>query len=72
MSQHFLLSAKSRTISVRDVARLGEDEAYAMFKTIRFAENDGEPYCPHCGIAAVYEYVRAGSSNARTARSSSL
>ena len=27
-----------------------------MFKTIRFAENDGEPYCPHCGIDAVYEY----------------
>ena len=27
-----------------------------MFKSIRFAENDGAPYCPHCGIDAVYEY----------------
>lgn len=56
MSQHFLLSAKARTISVRDVARLGEEEAYALFKSIRFAANDGQPYCPHCGVDAVYEY----------------
>nr|WP_314525711.1 IS1595 family transposase [uncultured Brevundimonas sp.] len=56
MSQHFLLSAKARTISLRDVACLGDEEAYAMFKSIRFAENDGAPYCPHCGIDAVYEY----------------
>ena len=56
MSQHFLLSAKARTISVRDVARLGEEEAYAMFKSIRFAANDGKPFCPRCGISAIYEY----------------
>lgn len=56
MSQHFLLSAKARSISVRDIARLGEEEAYAMFKSIRFAESDGEPKCPRCGIVAAYEY----------------
>ena len=56
MSQHFLLSAKARTISVRDVARLGEEEAYALFKSIRFAANEGQPYCPHCGLDAIYEY----------------
>lgn len=27
-----------------------------MFKTIRFAENDGQPRCPHCAMDAVYEY----------------
>ncbi|MCV0414125.1 MAG: IS1595 family transposase [Brevundimonas sp.] len=56
MSQHFLLSARARTISIRDVARLGDEEAYALFKSIRFVENAGEPFCPYCGIDAVYEY----------------
>ncbi|WP_438853053.1 IS1595 family transposase [Brevundimonas nasdae] len=56
MGQHFLLSAKARSISVRDIARLGEEEAYALFRSIRFSENAGAPYCPHCGIDAVYEY----------------
>lgn len=33
-----------------------EDEAYAAFKAIRFADNDGEPFCPACGCCAVYTY----------------
>jgi len=56
LAQHFLLSARARTISIRDIARLGEEEAYAMFKSIRFAKSDGEPHCPHCGVDAIYEY----------------
>ncbi len=36
--------------------RLSEDEAYATFKAIRWADNDGEPFCPRCGCVAVYEY----------------
>jgi len=27
-----------------------------LFKTIRFAENNGEPVCIHCGCVAVYTY----------------
>lgn len=27
-----------------------------LFKSIRFAANDGQPYCPHCGVDAIYEY----------------
>lgn len=56
MPQHFLLSAKARTLSLTEVARLSDDEAYSRFRAVRFAENDGEPFCPHCGCLGVYEY----------------
>ena len=56
MAQHFLLSARARTLSLAKVMRLSEDEAYAAFKAVRWAENDGEPFCPRCGSVAVYEY----------------
>ena len=56
MSQHFLLSAKARTLSVVKVMRLSDEEAYDTFKAIRWADNDGFAYCPHCGNVACYEY----------------
>lgn len=56
MAQHFLLSAKARTLSVVQVARMSEDEARALFRAIRWADTDGEPVCPRCGCVAVYEY----------------
>lgn len=56
MSQHFLLSAKARTLSLATVLRLSDDEAYAAFRDIRWAAHDGEPHCPRCGCVAVYEY----------------
>ena len=56
VAQHFLLSKKARTLSLAKVMRLTDDEAYEVFKKIRWAENDGEPYCPRCGCVAVYEY----------------
>jgi len=56
MCQHFLLSTKARTLSLAEVLRLTEDEAYEAFKQIRWAENNGEPFCPRCGCAAIYEY----------------
>ena len=39
MSQHFLLSAAARTLSLRDIYKGGEDKAYQAFKAIRWAEN---------------------------------
>lgn len=56
MSQHFLLSAKARTLSIATVARMTEDEARKTFQAIRWAENDGEAYCPKCGCTACYGY----------------
>lgn len=35
---------------------MSEEEVYAAFKAVRFADNGGEPFCPHCGVDAVYEY----------------
>ena len=56
MAQHFLLSAKARTLSLVKVMRLSDENAYSVFKEVRWAETDGEPSCPRCGCCAVYEY----------------
>jgi transposase-like protein len=56
MAQHFLLSAKARTLSLAKVMRLSDREAYETFKAIRWAANDGQPVCPRCGSCAAYEY----------------
>jgi len=54
MTQHFLLSAKARTLSLAKVMRLSDDEAYDTFKAIRWPS--GEPHCPRCGCLAIYVY----------------
>jgi transposase-like protein len=55
MTQHFLLSAAARTLSLASVARMSDTEARATFQRIRWADNGGEAYCPRCGCAKVYE-----------------
>src|SRR3984885_7711174 len=57
MSQHFLISAKARSLSLAKVARLSDEEAYQTFKLIRWAETNGAPVCPRCECAAVYNYT---------------
>ena len=42
MSQHFLLSAKSRTISESEVARMSEEEAREVFEKLRWSDTNGE------------------------------
>ena len=56
MCQHFLLSAKARSLSLAKVMRLSDEEAYQAFKEIWGLANGGEPVCPRCGCVAVYEY----------------
>ena len=53
MSQHFLLSAAARTLSLSAVARMSGDEAAATFQRIRWSDNGGEAYCPRCGCLDV-------------------
>ncbi|MBP6362341.1 MAG: IS1595 family transposase [Novosphingobium sp.] len=53
-TQHFLLSAQARALSTKRIHRLSDDAAFAEFVAIRFAENDGEPFCPWCGHKEVY------------------
>jgi transposase-like protein len=56
MAQHFLLSAKARTLSLVQVARMSEDEARVTFRAMRWHSTGGDPVCPTCGCLAVYEY----------------
>jgi transposase-like protein len=55
VSQHFLLSAAAGSLGLAEVARMTEEEARSRFRAVRFAENGGEPFCPHCGSLGVYE-----------------
>ena len=56
MAQHFLLSSKARTLSLAEVLRMSDAEAYSSLKAIRFAENAGKPFCAKCGGFEIYEY----------------
>ncbi len=44
LAQYFLLSAASRTLSLREIYKGGEDKAYETFCKMRWAETDGDPY----------------------------
>lgn len=56
--QHFLLSAKARTLSLSVVARMSEEEAHDVFRKIRWHDTNGTPYCPRCRCAAIYAYTK--------------
>jgi len=49
MAQHFLLSAKARTLSVRKVMEMTDDQAFNLFKEVRWGENS-DVACPDCGV----------------------
>ena len=55
MAQHFLLSAASRTTSLRAIYKAGEEAAYQTFCGIRWPETDGEAVCPCCGHTETYK-----------------
>lgn len=55
MSQHFLLSAASRTLSLRAIYKAGEEAAYETFRKMRWPETDGEAVCPRCGCCESYD-----------------
>lgn len=58
MAQHFLLSTQARTISLAQVLRMSDADAYSAFKAIRFANNGGEAFCPKCGSLDLYNLPR--------------
>jgi transposase-like protein len=55
MAQHFLLSAKARTLSLKAIYKAGEEGAYETFCQMRWADTDGEPVCPRCGGLDAYK-----------------
>lgn len=52
--QHYLLTAKARSLSLMEIMRLSDHEAFDLFKLSRWAETDGDPVCPHCGCNEHY------------------
>ncbi len=58
MPQHFLLSAAARTLSLASVARMSDEEAEKVFVRLRWQDNRGDAYCPHCGCLTVYSCRR--------------
>ena len=57
--QHFLLSAKARTLSVLRVMQmeLSNDEAFELFKEVRWG-NGEEVVCPVCGVVGKHYFQR--------------
>lgn len=52
MAQHYLLSSKSKSINLKDILRLTEEDAFHLLKTHRWGNtgNIRDVCCPHCGI----------------------
>ncbi len=55
MAQHFLLSAESRTLSLKGIYQAGEAAAYETFRKLRWPATQGAPVCPRCGCLDHYE-----------------
>jgi transposase-like protein len=53
-----LLNANSCTLSVADVCMMTDNQVEKRFAELRWADNDGHPYCPHCGSVNVYTCKR--------------
>src|SRR5690349_21271429 len=51
---HFLNTPAARSLSIARVLWLSDEEAFAVFQRVRFAANDGNPFCPARGCAKVY------------------
>lgn len=62
MSQHFLLSARARTLSLASVMRMSDQEAEQTFMGLRWHETDGRPVCPHCECQIVYDCRKANGA----------
>ena len=62
MAQHFLLTSAAKTLSLASVARMSDEEVEAVFCKIRWASNNGDPFCPRCGCTIVYDCRRSNGT----------
>ena len=51
-------SRSAKTLSLASVFRMKDAEAETTFRSIRWADTDGEPVCPHCGGVDAYDCRR--------------
>ena len=56
MSQHFLLTAKARTMSLRQIFALTDEAAFEFFRQSRWGDS-GEVTCPCCGSVARHYFL---------------
>ena len=56
MTQHFLLSARARTLSVRQVFELTDKEAFEVFREVRWGKGE-ETACPTCGAVDKHYFL---------------
>jgi len=61
--QHFLLSAKARTLSLAQVFGLSDAAAEDIFRAIRWTATEGKPVCPHCGCGICYDCRRPNGAS---------
>src|SRR5271155_2453305 len=54
MASHFLLSSAARTLTLASVVRMSDEEVERVFIRLRWVDNKGEAFCPHCGCPTVY------------------
>ncbi|MCP4602769.1 MAG: IS1595 family transposase [Proteobacteria bacterium] len=54
MPQHFLKCSRARSLSVKEVMRMTEEDAFDLFRKLRWPDSDGKPICPHCGHERSY------------------
>jgi len=56
MSQYFLLTAEMRSLSVREVFALSDEEAFDLFRELRWGKGD-EVVCPECGVVEQHWFL---------------
>ncbi|WP_415878134.1 IS1595 family transposase [Methylomonas sp. TEB] len=56
MAQHFLLSAKARSMSLMQIFTMTDEAAFNLFKESRWG--DGDPVCPCCGSIDAHYFIR--------------
>lgn len=57
MPQHFLLSAKARTLSLKRLFGMSDEEAFQFFKELRWGEGE-EVTCPCCGVVDKHYFLK--------------
>lgn len=58
VAQHFLLSARARSLSIAQVLRMTDEDAELAFAALRWPETGGKAVCVHCGCPTCYECRR--------------
>ena len=60
MSQHFLLTAEARSLSVREVFALSDEAAFDLFRLLRWGKGE-EVTCPECGVVERHWFLPSRS-----------